>query len=235
MHTWSISLTKSRPRTCPTPGSFLLARCPSFLNRRCTVVVIDPGVGTDRAILCVDIDGCQLIGPDNGFWCALSQKLGSQPRVYRIDCQRWQLPKVSNTFHGRDRMAPAAARLSLGYAPESLGERTQQWCQLENCAAEAIGSEVHGKIIFIDGFGNLITNISPEDLEKIDGPFEVEVAGTTVQRTGQTYAEVPPGTPIALFSSFNLLEIAICQGNAELSFSVGVGACVVLRKRELTG
>jgi S-adenosylmethionine hydrolase len=223
------------PQNVVYAGFFLAGALPFFPKSAVHLVVVDPGVGTDRAILCIDLAGSRLIGPDNGFWCALSKKLDARPNVYRVDCQRWQLPMVSNTFHGRDRMAPAAARLSLGYATESLGEKTTQWCQLDDGPAKVADSEIHGKIVFIDGFGNLITNISSGDLQKIDTPFEVELAGRTVSQCAKTYGDAAPGTSIAILSSFDLLEIAICQGNAELSFSAGVGACVVVRGRKLPG
>ena len=220
------------PQNVSYAGFFLAGALPYFPKSAVHLVVVDPGVGSDRAILCVDLAGCQLIGPDNGFWSALSQKLNVAPKVYRIDSLRWQLPTLSNTFHGRDQMAPVAARLSLGYPPESLGERTKEWRQLQPDVPVVVGSEVHGKVIFIDGFGNLITNISSNDFQKIDTPFEVEFAGRTIRPIVRTYADAAPGTPLALLSSFNLLEIAICQGNAELFFSAGVGGCVVLRGRK---
>jgi S-adenosyl-L-methionine hydrolase (adenosine-forming) len=221
------------PQNVAYAGFFLAGALPYFPKSAVHLVVVDPGVGTDRNILCVDLGGCQLVGPDNGFWSALSQKLDLEPSVYRVDCLRCQLSIVSHTFHGRDKMAPAAARLSLGHPPQSLGERTKEWCELEQDFPSVVGSEVHGKVIFIDGFGNLITNIASIDIQKIDTPFEVEIAGKTVRQIVRTYADAAPGTPLALLSSFNLLEIAICQGSAELFFSAGVGACVVLRRRKL--
>jgi hypothetical protein len=221
------------PQNIAPAGFFLAGALPFFPKSAVHLVVVDPEVGTDRAIICVDLAGCRLIGPDNGFWFPLSQRLQAQPNVYRIDHQRWQLHQVSSTFHGRDLMAPAAARLSLGYAPESLGEQTLQWYKLEASAVKVTSEEICGEVVFVDGFGNLITNISSDDLQKIHTPFTVELAGKTVQRFVKTYAEADPGTPVALLSSFNLLEIAVCRGSAELFFLAGVGACVVLRGRKL--
>ena len=220
------------PQNISYAGFFLAGALPYFPKSAVHLVVVDPQVGTDRAILCVNLAGCQLVGPDNGFWSALGQKLDVKPSVYRVDCQRSQLPIVSHTFHGRDQMAPVAARLSLGYPAETLGERTKEWCRLQTDSPVTFGSEVHGKVIFIDGFGNLITNIASSDILRIGTPIEVEFAGKRVLQIMRTYADVVPGTPLALLSSFNLLEIAICQGSAELFFSAGVGGCVVLRGRK---
>jgi S-adenosylmethionine hydrolase len=229
-----IDLTHEVPPQNIRFASFFLAGAlPFFPKPAVHLVVVDPGVGSSRAILCVDLDGCILVGPDNGFWCPLCQKLKAQPKVYRVDSQHWQLPRVSATFHGRDRMAPAAGRLSLGYAPESLGERTQAWVDLETSPPMFVGDEIRGEVVFVDGFGNLITNISSEDLKRIPTPVVIEIAGKTINEIKKTYSDVSPGTAIALISSFDLLEIAICQGSAELFLSAGVGACVVLRKKKL--
>jgi S-adenosylmethionine hydrolase len=218
------------PQNVRYAGFFLAGALPYFPNPAVHLVVVDPGVGSQRAILCVDLAGCQLIGPDNGFWRPLSRRLQAEPKVYRVDGERLQLPERSHTFHGRDRMAPVAARLSMGYAPESLGERTDDWVDLEERVPEVIGDEIHGEVVFVDGFGNLITNISSEYLQRIARPFVVEIAGKTLCEFKNTYSDVRPGTALVLLSSFDLLEIAICQGNAELFFSAGVGACVHLRK-----
>lgn len=228
-----IDLTHEVPPQDVAWAGFFLAGAVSYFPRPAVhLVVVDPGVGSSRAILCVDLAGCMLVGPDNGFWRPLSRKLEVEPAVYRLDCERWDLPEVSNTFHGRDRMAPVAARLSLGYAPESVGKRTPDWVELEESAPEEIREGIRGKVIFVDGFGNLVTNISSNFLKRNRMSFVVEVAGKAVTSFKKTYADVSPGTPIALISSFDLLEIAVCQGSAELFFSAGVGACVLLRRKE---
>lgn len=211
-------------------GFFLAGALPYFPKSSVHLVVVDPGVGSRRAILCVDLAGCHLVGPDNGFWRPLGRKLQAEPRVYRLDDERWQLAEKSHTFHGRDRMAPLAGRLSLGFPPESLGERTNDWVDLDEPVPQVIGDELHGEVVFVDQFGNLVTNISSKYLQQIGTRFVVEIAGKKVHEFKRTYSDVAPGAALALLSSFNLLEIAICQGNAELFFSAGVGACVHLRK-----
>lgn len=222
------------PQNIAYAGFFLAGALPFFPKSAVHLVVVDPGVGSDRAILCVDLGGSYVVGPDNGFWRPVSHKLKAQPQVFRMDCQRWERVGASNTFHGRDRMAPIVGRLSLGYAPESMGERTQEWVDLKESEPQVVGDEIRGQVVFVDGFGNLITNISPKYLKRVPEPFVVEVAGKTVHQFRKTYADVNPGTALALLSSFDLLEIAICQGNAELFFSAGVGACVLLRRKTVS-
>jgi S-adenosyl-L-methionine hydrolase (adenosine-forming) len=219
------------PQNIAHAGFFLAGAVPYFPLSALHLVVVDPGVGSERSILCVDLGGHLLLGPDNGFWSPLQRRLMVEPIVHRVDDSRWQLPQVSNTFHGRDRMAPAIARLSLGLAPAALGPRTAQWCELLATGSDTRPGEIRGTIVFIDDFGNLITNITAAEVRTLGEPYEVEVGGKTLRGIMRTYSDVSVGTSLVLLSSFDLLEIAVCQGNAELLFSVGVGACVTLRGR----
>jgi S-adenosylmethionine hydrolase len=212
-------------------GFFLAGAVPYFPPAARHLVVVDPGVGSDRAIICVVLGEHIVVGPDNGFWNPLQLVLDVEPVVYRVDAARWRLPRVSNTFHGRDLMAPAIAQLTLGQTPESLGERTNRWVRRDSARPEIRSGEIIGKIVFVDGFGNLITNITSKDLQTLNPPYDIEVGSLKLHELMRTYSDVRPGTPVALLSSFNLLEIAVCQANAELLFSVGVGACVTLRER----
>ncbi len=212
-------------------GFFLAGAVPYFPHSALHLVVVDPGVGSDRSILCVDLGGHLLVGPDNGFWSPLQRRLAVEPVVYRIEDNRWQLTQVSHTFHGRDRMAPAIAHLSLGRAPCALGPRVKKWCELAEAQPIVWPGEIRGSIVFIDDFGNLITNITGAHVRALSDAYEVEVGGKTLRGIMRTYSDVSPKNPLALLSSFDLLEIAVCQGNAELLFSVGVGACVILRGR----
>ncbi len=217
------------PQNIVHAGFFLAGAVPFFPRSAIHLVVVDPGVGSSRAILCIELAGHVLVGPDNGFWCVLGERLAARPNVYRVDTESWRLLRVSNTFHGRDLMAPVAARLSLGFAPESVGEHFENWCRLDQSRAQRTGGEINGKIIFVDGFGNLITNIRADDIEQISNPVEIVVGDKIIRGIMRTYSDVKPGEPLALLSSFDLLEIAVCCGNAELLFSAGVGACVILR------
>ena len=214
-------------------GFFLAGAVPYFPTAALHLVVVDPGVGSDRSILCVDLGGHVLIGPDNGFWTPLQRKLATKAIVYRVNDRRLDLPEVSNTFHGRDRMAPAIAHLSLGASPESLGPQVTNWCELPENRPEFVVGEIRGKVVFIDDFGNLITNISSADVRNLREPYELILHDKTLRGIMRTYSDVSAGNPIALLSSFDLLEIAVCQGSAELLFSAGVGACVILRGSSL--
>lgn len=227
-----IDLTHDiRPQNVQEAAFFLAGCVPCFPRNLIHLVVVDPEVGSDRALLCIDLDGRLLVGPDTGFWCQLARAIGAEPRVYVVDVERLARKPCSATFHGRDIMAPAAAFLSLGNPPSALGSPATSWRKLDQRMAQIQSGMIKGEIVYADRFGNLITNINCEDLQNVNEPWVVEVAGQTVSTHVRTYAEVDPGTLVALISSFGLLELAVRDGSAELFLSCGVGTVVSVRER----
>ncbi len=205
---------------------FLAAAIPYFAIEALHVVVVDPGVGTARDILHVEVAGHRLLVPDNGCWSALAQQLRAAPIVHRVAERRFWRSNVSHTFHGRDIFAPVAAHLSRGVTPAELGPQVQQWLELEPLPCEQDSQGIHGRVEFIDSFGNLITNIPAAILPA--GPLRITVAGMEAPRRVHSYAEAPGGTLIALVSSTDRLEIAINQGNAASYLNARVGDPVVV-------
>jgi S-adenosylmethionine hydrolase len=122
------------------------------------VVVVDPGVGSDRAVLAVRTERYIFLAPDNGV---LKYVFDACPdaRVFRVTNQDFSLSPVSRTFHGRDVFAPAAAHLSRGVDIERMGEPFTEYVRGEVQRPEVRPREIRGEIVFIDGFGNGITNI----------------------------------------------------------------------------
>lgn len=195
------------------------------------VAVVDPGVGTDRRLLAAHIDGRYYLAPDNGLLGRLLAR-DSAARVVALTRREYWLPAVSATFHGRDILAPAAARLSLGTALDDLGEAWDQPVQLSWPQVAVEQHRLQGEVIAIDTFGNLISNI-PQELIPAAGTAEavaVQCGGRTISGMVATYGQRPPGTLIALVGSSNRLEIAIVSGNAavELRAEVGDPVSVVL-------
>jgi S-adenosylmethionine hydrolase len=190
------------------------------------VVVVDPGVGGDRAILFIEIAGQRLLAPDNGCWTLLALGISRPPRVIRLSERRFWRPHVSSTFHGRDIFAPVAAHLSLGLDPQELGPGVQEWQKLSWPTPSRQGDAFVGEVIFVDHFGNLITNISGANLMNNPATHQVTIAGSAPLRRVTTYSEANPGDLVALVSSSGLLEVAESQGNAARTLSLGVGAHV---------
>ncbi len=206
---------------------FLRAALPYFPVGTLHVIVVDPGVGTERAVLYVETAGQRLVVPDNGCWTELARAAGTLPTVFRLAEPRYWRPEVSATFHGRDILAPTAAHLSLGVEPRLLGPPAADWVRLETPAPVLGPDALAGEVVFVDPFGNLITNIPGEAYRQWVGqPARVTVGGRTVPRRVRTYGEAPPGTLVTLVSSVDTLEVAVVNGSAARALECGVGTAV---------
>jgi S-adenosylmethionine hydrolase len=203
---------------------FLASAIPYFPPDVCHVVVVDPGVGTDRAVLYVELETHRLLAPDNGCWTWL----GDAPkRVIRVTEPRYWRPTPSSTFHGRDIFAPASAHLSLGLDPTKLGPTMTSWVRLEKPIARPIINGWMGEVIFVDHFGNLISNIQVDAEGK--PPAILNVGKRSLARGFRwvrTYGEAKPGRLVALVSSTGTLEVAVVQGNAAKRLGAVVGTPV---------
>jgi S-adenosylmethionine hydrolase len=205
---------------------FLRAALPFFPPGTLHVIVVDPGVGTERAILYVETRGQRLLVPDNGCWTAFA---GLSPQVRRVTEPAYRRPEVSTTFHGRDIFAPAAGHLSRGLNPALLGPEVTQWVDLVVPAPQPIPGGWKGEVAFVDDFGNLITNVSGD---AVAAGARVEVGGQLVDRRVRTYGEAAPETLVTLCSSVGTLEIAVVQGSAAHRLGVVAGAPVRVLTRE---
>jgi S-adenosylmethionine hydrolase len=208
---------------------FLANAIPYFPPAVLHVVVVDPGVGTERAVLHVAVGGRRLLAPDNGCWTWLTQGVAQPPTVHRLTQPRYWREPVSATFHGRDIFASVAAHLSLGLPVADVGTPVSSWVVLVREPLVVQPDRVAGVIVFVDHFGNLITNIPGEALPRPGRPGHVTVAGHAVRGCVRTYAEAEPGALVALVSSCGHLEIAVNQGNAARLLGAGVGAEVVVK------
>jgi hypothetical protein len=209
---------------------FLASAIPYFPFGAIHVVVVDPGVGTERAILHVEVNGHRLLVPDNGCWTTLACE--PAPRVIRLTEPRYWREPVSATFHGRDVCAPVAGHLSLGLDPAKLGSVANDWVRLSLPSPRREANSVYGEVLFVDRFGNLITNIPAAQLPPPTQPFGVQIGNVEVTRRVQSYGQAEPAALVALVSSAGLLEIAINQGNAADRLAIGVGAPVRVRSSE---
>src|SRR5262249_14641815 len=188
-------------------------------------LVSRPGRGPERAALYADRGTQRVVAPPNGsrtLAAKATHALHPTP-VIRLTQPRYWRPHVSSTFHGRDIFAPVGAHLSLGVQPADLGEPMTDWVSLDELQPSVVGDEVRGEVVFVDGFGNLITTLPPD-------AGTVKIGDVEVPRRVRTYGEAPPGTLVALTSSFGLLEIAEVEGNAARRLRVGAGAPAVLRR-----
>ncbi|MEM8679175.1 MAG: SAM-dependent chlorinase/fluorinase [Planctomycetota bacterium] len=189
--------------------------------------VVDPGVGSDRHILCCQFDSGIFIGPDNGLISYVAAERTLRKAV-SITNRRFMRPQVSHTFHGRDIMAPAAARLSLGTPMDDLGQPRAKLVKLLLDAPMIDEGKITGTIQFVDSFGNLLTNIpkSAVDEMPLDARVVTQVRDHRIEGLASCYAGRPAGEPLLLVGSNGMLEIAISGGNAAKQLGIGTGEVV---------
>lgn len=171
------------------------------------VVVVDPGVGSTRRALAMEADERLIVAPDNG---AVTKLLAEASNVRIVAIERYMSEVVSATFHGRDVFAPVAAHLARGIALEDLGHAIDDVVQLELPQPLRDGSTIHGAVVHVDCFGNLITNIPTAWLDSAS----VARIGSVAVPILRAYSDVAPGEALALVGSRGLLEISVRDGRA---------------------
>jgi S-adenosylmethionine hydrolase len=202
-------------------GAYVLASAvPFFPKGTIHVAVVDPGVGTRRRAILIRTKQGFFVGPDNGLLILAAGKQGLDG-VYELANPRFMLPRVSSTFHGRDMFAPAAAHLANGVEPEEFGPEIRD---VEKPAFAKVAAEdgvLVGEVLHVDGFGNVVTNITAEKVARLGlrGWLETELSGCKLRlRFCKAYGEAPPQEPLALIGSHGYLEISVNQGSAAEKF-----------------
>ena len=206
-------------------ASFQLRCAWPHLPSACVVLaVIDPGVGTSRRAVAVEINGRYLVAPDNG----LAAAVGTAATAVELDWRTMGLEKPSATFHGRDLFAPAAARLAAGGSIGDLGAAIDRGglvqCPLPEPSPSDRGLE--GVILVVDRFGNLATNVRDDEHP---GLTEARWRADSVARRVTTYAEGAPDEVVLLEGSAGYLELAVNCGSAADATGLERGDAVLMR------
>jgi S-adenosyl-L-methionine hydrolase (adenosine-forming) len=200
-----------------------------FPSRTIHVIIVDPGVGTDRRPILVSGEKQFFVAPDNGV---LSMIYDREPCTVRhITAEHYFLNPVSPTFHGRDVFAPTAAWLSKTLQTEAFGEVVTDFVRFTLPKAKPEGNGVKGLVLRVDTFGNLMTNLTAEDIPigALDGgPIKLAVNGKPVVKFAQTFASGNPGEAIAVLGSAGYVEIIVNRGSAARALGANRGAEVVL-------
>jgi len=202
-----------------------------FPKKTIHLVVVDPGVGSNRRPILVKASDHYFIGPDNGV---LSFVIAGDNNalVYEITEERYFLRSVGNTFHGRDIFAPVAGWLSRGCEPDKFGKIISDHLCIDFRRPSCINGVLKGEIIYIDRFGNLFTNISYSDIAE-HGP-DIYDSVMTIRfnehelSLRRCYAEAAVGETAAVINSFGLLELYSYMGNAAEKINAGKGDGVSL-------
>jgi S-adenosylmethionine hydrolase len=192
------------------------------------VAVVDPGVGTARRLLVAHDHGHAFLAPDNGL---LAPLLSASASVHELDVENVALAGASCTFHGRDILAPAAAQLARGSAPEAIARaRLARWEELDLPRPTVRdGREARGVIVLADRYGNLISNLTPADLGGDLSRWRVECGARRI-RIRRAYAEARPGELLALVDSYGALEVAVRDGDASRLLRAGPGSAITARR-----
>lgn len=191
------------------------------------LAVVDPGVGTRRRALAVRSGEQLFVAPDNGLLTLVLQA-DTRAKVRLLNNPGFLSPTISPTFHGRDVFAPAAGHLACGLPLNRLGPRVDDPVLLELARPAWSRGRLKGEVLFVDHFGNLITNLPADKI--LDAPRSgsprFKLGQKTLPGLHLTYAEVDEGLPLALIGSLDLVEIAVNQGRADEYFGVREGAAV---------
>src|SRR5262249_29791422 len=163
--------------------------------------------------------------------------VGGQPVVRRVEERKYWRPTISATFHGRDIFAPVAAHLSLGVTPAQMGPFVNEWVKLKSPDARKGLNQIAGEVVFVDQFGNLITNIAADSVKQKPGGLKIGKDWRTRFSWVRTYSDAAPGSVVALASSDGRLELAVAQGNAAkvLHATVGTGVTLVFPSEKEAG
>ncbi|NLX94562.1 MAG: SAM-dependent chlorinase/fluorinase [Rhodopirellula sp.] len=193
------------------------------------VAVIDPGVGTARAIVYARIGRQRYVAPDNGLLSRLARRTAPS-QLIRIENRDWFRQPVSSTFHGRDIMAPVAARLSLGRDPLQLGPPIERLTDLAWPEVQIRPDRIVGTVLQIDSFGNLITNITAEMLAGRPTDNRACIVANIYETWGiyHSYGEQPDGMLIALIGSNGRLELSVVGDNAAERLGIQIGEPVAV-------
>lgn len=225
-----VDLTHAVPAGDLRAGAFALAAaCGFFPKGTIHVAVVDPGVGSQRKAVAIRTADYVFVGPDNGIlsWALAERKITA---IHSLENEAYFLQPVSHTFHGRDVFAPIAAHLSRGVPIQRFGPSQNDLVRLAWPEPRKGQGNVEGEVIYIDRFGNAITNLDRSSLPDLTSAVcEISSGRRRVCPVSHDYQAVAPGRPVALIGSSGLLEIAINGGSAAKTLGLREGTKVRVR------
>lgn len=224
-----VDITHQIPPQEVRAGARLLRRAVlAFPPKTIHLAIVDPGVGSARRPLVIDVDGTYLVGPDNGLLVEAAAALGGEAMAYELRDPSWRRAQVSPVFHGRDLFAPAVAHLARGLPAEAAGPAVDEPVWLPRPHLLARERALEGEIVAVDHFGNLLSSIPGGALPAAREALSVSIGGTTLHGLKRFYAEAQDGELLALLGSDGEVEIAQRGGSAARSLQIGAGARLVV-------
>lgn len=232
------TITNSVPAFDVVTGAFMLVEaCREFPEGTTFCCVVDPGVGTPRKCVALKTESGQVfVGPDNGLLSLVGRKYGTVEVRECTNQALWREGKISHTFHGRDIFGPVAASLAGGVPFKDAGPTIDGLTALESTKAEVAAGLIRGTVTYVDGYGNMITNIGYEDLAGA-GFKKSDVVEVTIGKAKfdapleETYSDVPKGSRLGLVQSLGYLEFAVNMGSLGAEIKEEAHAPVEVRKK----
>ncbi len=214
------------PQDITAAALVLSGAAPFFPAGTIHVAVVDPGVGSERRPLLIQSEREFFVGPDNGIFSLVMK--GRKPRqIVELSKDTYHLKPTSSTFHGRDIFAPVAAQLSLGLSPKKLGTLVEDFFRLPWPEVITTERSIQGEVIYVDGFGNLITNIQEDTLAPFPrNKLSTKIGQLKIHGLSASYSAVREGDVVAVINSWRFLEIAVRNGSAANHTGKSVGAPV---------
>ena len=220
-----IDITHEIPPQDVLAGAFTLSASASwFPSQTIFACVVDPGVGTARPLIAARANRQLFVGPDNGLFSLVFQR-AAKLSVVRLTNPRYWLPDVSTTFQGRDIIAPVAAHLARGCPLQRLGIGQSRYHTLKLPSLTRTATALHGRVLWLDSFGNLITNVPSSLIQS--ARWQVRYKHNTA-RMVSSYGEGQSGRLVALAGSAGYLELAIPNGSAAKRYRAARGDRVEL-------
>jgi S-adenosyl-L-methionine hydrolase (adenosine-forming) len=231
-----VDVTHDIPPFDVRAGALALVRAVQYLPDGVVLAIVDPGVGTDRRCIAVEVEGGVLVGPDNGLLAPAVAMLGGARRVVALENASYQLPAPGPTFAGRDIMAPAAAHLSAGVPIDALGPDVDPAGLapgLVPLPREDDDGTIVGEVLWVDRYGNCQLNVAPEQLTARG----VEPGGVVGVRVGEderrarwvrTFAEAKPSELVILVDSYGMCALALDQRAAATQLKLRAGHAVTI-------
>jgi hypothetical protein len=236
-----VDVTHEIPAFDVRAGALALVRAVQYLPEGVVLAVVDPGVGTDRRCVAVDVGNAVLVGPDNGLLAPAVAMLGGPQRVVEITSAEHRLDAPGPTFAGRDVMAPAAAYLAAGTGLDALGPEvdpvllTPALVPLPNEDGEG---QITGEVLWVDHYGNCQLNIAPEQIAaagaQLGDPLEITVSDAAGVRSGRrarwvhTFADAKPSELVMLVDSYGMCTIALDRRSAAAELGLRTASVVTV-------
>jgi S-adenosylmethionine hydrolase len=228
-----IDITHEIPPHDVRAGALTLARSAQYLNPGVVLAVVDPGVGTARRAVAVEVGGGQsvLVGPDNGLLAGAVAMVGGADRAVELTNATFQLPAPGPTFAGRDVFAPAAAHLCAGVELTDLGDRVDPGTLRPGVlpVAREEGGGLVAEVLWVDRFGNAQLNVDPDDIDDWGDVLRLVVSGVPrVTPRAHAYDDLADGQVGLVVDSYGMLSVAVPRGSAAAELGLHPGTEVVL-------